>query len=70
MVSEVLEKLVHGKSVTRKAVKSSHNVTALSKTKVQNISIDKRQPLTEAAGGFMNHVVYEYSRFSLNGKQH
>ena len=68
MVYEVLEKLVHGKSMTKKAVKLSQNVTALSKAKVRSISIDERQPLTEAAGGLVNHIVYEYSRFTLNGK--
>lgn len=66
MVSEVLDNLVNEKSVTRKAVKLSQNVTALSKANVRNISIDESLPLTEAAGGLVNHVVYEYSRFTFN----
>ena len=68
MVYEVLEKLVHGKSVTKKAVKLSQDVTALSKAKVRHIFIDERQPLTDPAGGLVDHIVYEYSRFTLNGK--
>ena len=68
MVSEVLENLVHGKSVTKKAVKLSQSVTALSKAKIRNSTIDECLPLTEAAGGLANHVVYEYNRFTINGK--
>lgn len=68
IVSEVLDNLVHGKSLTKKAVKLSQNVTAFSKAKVRNVAVDESLPLTEAVGGVVNRVVYEYNRFALNGK--
>jgi hypothetical protein len=54
IVSEVLDNLVHGKSLTKKAVKLSQNVTAFSKAKVRNVSVDESLPLTEAVGGVVN----------------
>ncbi|CAB3991401.1 Hypothetical predicted protein [Paramuricea clavata] len=38
------------------------------KAKVRNVSVDESLPLTEAVGGVVNRVVYEYNRFALNGK--
>ena len=68
LVSELFKKLVHGTSLTKKAVKMSQILTALSKAKMRNVTVEERVPLTVAASGVVNRVVYEYNRFIVNGK--
>ena len=68
VVTDLLQHLVHGKSATRKAVKLSEELTTLSKVKIRNISPEETLSLTEAAGGVVNNVIYEYNRFIYNGK--
>ena len=67
-VNEVLQKLIHGKTETRRAVRLAENLMVLSKAKIRDISIEESVSLTEAAGGVVNKVVYEYNRFIWNGK--
>ena len=66
-VCDVLEKLIHGKIQTRRAVKLGENLVALSKVKVQEASVEEMVTLTEAAGGVVNNILYEYNRFIWNG---
>ena len=62
-VSEVLQKLVNGKSETRRAVRLEENLVALRKPKIRDLSEEER--LTMAlAGGVVNKVVYQYNRFT------
>ena len=46
LITEVLQHLIHLKSETRKAVKLSEELTALSKPKIQNISVEETLSLT------------------------
>ena len=66
-VSDVLEKLINGKIQTRRAVKLGENLVALSKVKVREASVEEILSLTEAAGGVVNNILYEYNRFIWNG---
>ena len=68
LLIEVLQHLIHGKSETRKAVKLSEELTALSKPKIRNISVEETLSLTDTVRGTVNNVVYEYNRFIFSGK--
>ena len=66
-VSHVLQKLVSGKKETRRAVRLSENLVALSQAKIRYLSEEER--LTMAlADEVVNKVVYEYNRFTWEQK--
>ncbi len=67
-VKDTLEKLIHGKVQTKRAVKLNENLVALSKPRVQHLAVEETVALTDAAGGVINRVMYEYNRFISNGK--
>ena len=67
-VKDTLEKLIHGKVQTKRAVKLNENLVALSKPRVRHLAVEETVALTDASGGVINRVVYEYNRFISNGK--
>ena len=66
LITEVLQHLIHLKSETRKAVKLSEELTALSKPKIQNISVEETLSLTRGVtrGGGCGGV--EHSPFTMD----